>query len=126
MELKTGRSINVAGAFAKMSVSGWRWVFYFNAICFAVSGAAICLLYNPPPTRLGRENSTISQIKSVDYIGIAFLLLAVVGIITSLTWGGNAYPWNSSRVIAFLVIGVLFLGFLAIYGRNYPLCFFST
>lgn len=106
MVVKTGLIMNPAGAFAKMSVSGWRWVFYFNAICFAVSGAAICLLYNPPPTRLAREHSTTSQIKSVDYVGIALLLIAAVGIITSLTWGGNAYPWNSARVIAFLVIGV--------------------
>ncbi|KAI0123720.1 major facilitator superfamily domain-containing protein [Xylariales sp. AK1849] len=110
-----------AGVFAKMSVDGWRWVFYFNAIFFGVSSISILLLYNPPATKLRRENSRREISKSIDFLGIVLLLCAVVDIVTSLTWGGNAYPWNSSRVIAFLVLGGLFIVAFALYerfGRN--------
>ncbi|KIX05574.1 uncharacterized protein Z518_06446 [Rhinocladiella mackenziei CBS 650.93] len=66
----------VAGAFAKMSLSGWRWVYY---------------------------------------IGILLLVLGVVGVVTLLTWGGNAYPWKSARVIAMLAVGVVLLIVFGLY-----------
>ena len=59
----------------------------------------------------------MSAFKSVDYVGAFLLLLGVVGIVTSLTWGGNSYPWSSSRVIALLVLGVAFLAGFCVYGE---------
>lgn len=101
-----------------MSADGWRWVFYFDAIFFGVSGLLICIFYNPPLTRLRRESSIMSEFKSVDYIGTLLLLLGVVGLVTSLTWGGNAYAWDSSRVLAMLVLGVAFLVLFCLYGKS--------
>lgn len=99
-----------------MSSSGWRYVYYFNAAFFGISGLAILVLYWPPPTTLRRGNTTRSQIRSIDYLGILLFLLGVVGLVTALTWGGNAYPWDNSRVIALLVLGVAFLVGFCVYG----------
>ncbi|TVY85828.1 Efflux pump, partial [Lachnellula willkommii] len=110
-----------AGCFAKLSVNGWRWVFYFDAIFFGISGLLILIFYNPPPTYLHRESNIMSRFKGIDYIGILLLLLGVVGLVTSLTWGGNAYPWDSSRVLAMLILGVVFLiafGLYETFGRK--------
>lgn len=112
----------LAGSFAKMSADGWRWVFYFDAIFFGVSSLLMLVFYNPPPTRLRRENTIMSEFKSVDYIGIFLLLLGVVGLVTSLTWGGNAYAWKSSRVLSMLILGVAFLIAFGLYGESPALC----
>ncbi|KAG6354049.1 hypothetical protein INS49_005020 [Diaporthe citri] len=92
------------GAFAKMSADGWRWAYLLNAIFFGVSGISLMLLYKPPATRLRSENSTraCDMLRSIDFIGILLLLCAVIGLVTPRTWGGNAYPWNSARVIPVL------------------------
>lgn len=110
-----------AGAFAKMSIGGWRWVYYFNAIFFGFSALSILVFYRPPPTKLRRELTTATEIRSLDFLGIPLLLLGVIGVVIALTWGGNAYPWGSARVIAFLVVGIAFLaafGFYEAYGRT--------
>ena len=99
-----------------MSADGWRWVFHFNAIFYGLSGLLVMITYNPPPTLLRRENSIGAELRSVDYFGILLLLCGVIGIVTSLTWGGNAYPWKSARVIAMLVVGVAFLIGFGLYG----------
>lgn len=78
----------------------------------------VAVLYKPPPTKLRRENTTTSEIKSIDYYGILLLLCGVVGIVTGLTWGGNAYPWKSVRVILFLILGALLLIAFGIYGMQ--------
>ncbi len=109
----------LAGSFAKMSADGWRWVFYFDAIFFGVSGLLIMVFYNPPPTRLRRENTILLEFQSVDYIGIILLLLGVVGLVTSLTWGGNAYAWDSSRVLSLLILGIVFLIAFCLYGESH-------
>ncbi|KPM41468.1 hypothetical protein AK830_g5098 [Neonectria ditissima] len=111
----------VAGAFAKMSESGWRWVYYLNAILFGTCALGIVALYRPPPPRLRRDYSTKTVLKSVDVVGIFLLVCGIVMIVTSLTWGGHAYPWNDSKVVSLLTLGAAFLvgfGIYETYGRR--------
>ena len=100
-----------------MSSAGWRWVYYFNAIFFALCALAILALYNPPPTRLRREHSTREIIKSIDFIGIFLLLSGVVTIVISLTWGGHTYGWSSGPVLAPLITGATLLIAFGLYGK---------
>lgn len=103
-----------------MSADGWRWVYYFDAIVFALSGLLIAIMYRPPPTKLRREMSTMAEIMSVDAVGAGLLLCGIICIVTSLTWGGNAYAWNSSHVIATLVVGIVILICFVCYGTFEP------
>jgi hypothetical protein len=100
-----------------MSISGWRWVYFFDAIFYGVSGLLVLIIYNPPPTLLRRQNSINFEIQTIDFFGILLLLCGVVGIITSLTWGGNAYLWNSAHVLSMLILGVIFLIGFCLYGK---------
>ncbi|KAJ0426771.1 major facilitator superfamily domain-containing protein [Aspergillus carlsbadensis] len=112
--------IITAGAFAQISITGWRWVYYFNAVFFAISGSGTYLFYRPPPPMLMREREAgRSALKDVDFIGMLTLLFGVVGVVLALTWGGNVYPWNSAAVVASLVVGVFFLAVFGAYGSNF-------
>jgi MFS family permease len=103
-----------------MSPTGWRWVFYFNAIFFGLTGILLAIFYAPPPPKLRRENSLLSEFKSFDFIGMALFLSGIIGLVVSLTWGGNIYPWSSPRVIATLVVALCFLAGFGCYGTSYP------
>lgn len=99
-----------------MSPSGWRWVYYLNAIFFGTCALGIITVYNPPPTRLRRELSTKTAFKSVDLVGLALLVCGVVLVVTALVWGGHTYPWSDAKVISLLAVGsASFFGF-GIYG----------
>ncbi|KAI5922121.1 major facilitator superfamily domain-containing protein [Camillea tinctor] len=105
-------SLLVSGAFSTMSVDGWRWVYYFNAIFFGLSGLFILFLFQPPANPLLREKSTFEILRTIDFVGIVCLLCAVVGLVMGLVWGGRDYAWNSSRVISFITAGIaLLIGF---------------
>ena len=78
---------------------GWRWVFYVNLPLGMVSlGMLVRLLPRVRP--FGRA--------SVDWGGIALLVVAVVPILIGLTWAGTTYPWGSWPVIGMLGVGVAF------------------
>ncbi|KAJ2369993.1 hypothetical protein IW150_005019 [Coemansia sp. RSA 2607] len=84
----------------------WRWAFYIN---LPISGVVLLIvvffLRLPQP-----QGSLWAKLKKVDFLGSLVLIGAVVMILLALTWGGNAFPWKSARVICLLVFGVLLLG----------------
>lgn len=45
----------------------------------------------------------------IDYVGLFFFLCGWTLLILALVWGGSSYPWNSGRIIALLVVGVVLL-----------------
>jgi len=61
------------------------------------------------------ERSTLSfKLKKIDYLGLTLFLASCTCIILALVWGGSAYPWNSGRIIALLVVGIVLLGLFLI------------
>ncbi|KAF4334226.1 major facilitator superfamily transporter [Fusarium beomiforme] len=115
----------VAGAFAKSSTYGWRWVYYLNAIFFGTCALCITASYNPPPTRLQRETSAKDSLKSVDLIGIALLLSGIIPIVVSLTWGEKYclkeglldHRFFQGRNYA-VILAVAFIDGMLLYGVN--------
>ena len=59
------------------------------------------------------EKITMKQkLKQFDPVGAILLLGAVFCLFLALDWGGENYPWNSSKVIGLLAgFGLLFLAF---------------
>ncbi|RSL72456.1 hypothetical protein CEP53_001108 [Fusarium sp. AF-6] len=88
----------VFGAFAKSSSSGWRWVYYFNAIFFGVVAVFLFVFYNPPPTKLRRENTTKRYGRTDGLLDHRFfhernypLVLSVAFVDGMLLYGVNAF-----------------------------------
>jgi hypothetical protein len=89
--------------------------FYINLpIGAATIFALVFILQTPtPPTAAGL--SVKEQLIRLDPVGNLFFLPSIICLILALQWGGNDYPWNSTRVIVLLVLfSVLFLAFIGI------------
>ena len=73
----------------------WRWIFYVNIpVGFVALGF---LLWTMPSARAAVPRG------SIDYLGAAVLLGAVVPLLLALTWAGDIYPWGSVQVVGMLV-----------------------
>lgn len=73
----------------------WRWIFYINLPVGFV--ALIFLCWKMPAARVQVPRG------SIDYLGAATLLAAVVPLLLALTWAGDLYPWGSAQIIGMLV-----------------------
>ena len=78
----------------------WRWIFYVNlpvgAVAFIVIGAAL------------RSRAVTKQHK-IDYLGAALLAGGLSSVVLFTSLGGTTWPWNSTRIIALIVLAVVAL-----------------
>ncbi len=79
----------------------WHWVFFVNV---PLAGPVICLLIKYFPNT---QDATNSIERRIDYVGMILLIIAVVGLMIGLSWGGVQYGWGSPQVVGALSIGVL-------------------
>ncbi|KAL4899479.1 hypothetical protein BDW74DRAFT_183735 [Aspergillus multicolor] len=92
----------------------WRWCFYINLPIGGVVFLMVLLTRLPTSIEKPRARDVIrTVVKSLDLFGFVLIAPAVVMLLLALTWGGNQYPWDSSRIIGlFIGAGVTFLAFL--------------
>jgi EmrB/QacA subfamily drug resistance transporter len=97
------------GGFLTDQVS-WNWVFFINAPLGAV--VIVIFLKYFPAIRLDKVKHTI------DYYGLAALILFIVPAMLGLSWGGVQYAWGSAQIIGIFVFTGVMLGlFLIIESR---------
>ncbi|KAI0173703.1 efflux pump [Hypoxylon sp. FL1284] len=88
----------IGGAFT--SYTTWRWCFYINLPLGAFTALILLLLRIPEQTR---KQNTLEALRRLhhylDLIGFALFAPAVLQLLLALQYGGNQYPWKSSRVI---------------------------
>ncbi|KAI1853207.1 hypothetical protein JX266_001913 [Neoarthrinium moseri] len=103
----------IGGGFTDSTVS-WRWCFYVNLPIGAV--AVACLIFTLKLPKTNHETVSIwKQFVRLDPLGTFFFVPSVVSLLLALQWGGSTYAWNSSRIIALLVVfAVLWLAFCAV------------
>ncbi len=85
---------------AGWEIAGWRWVFYVNLPLGLLS---LYLIVTKMPKLYHKSSG------SVDYLGAALFITAVVPFLLALTWGGNAYAWDSPRIVGLLATSVISL-----------------
>ncbi|KAJ9143454.1 Major facilitator superfamily protein [Pleurostoma richardsiae] len=91
----------------------WRWCFYINLPCGAVSIVAVLLLMKahgqakPPVTARELWNK-------LDLLGLVLFIPSISSLIIALQWGVD-YQWSDGRVIALLVVfGVTLIAWMAV------------
>lgn len=88
------------GGFLTDNVS-WHWVFFVN-IPLGLLIIGLFFKFFPdirPDTRK----------HSIDYFGVAALILTVVPTLIALSWGGVDYPWGSPQIIGMFIFSAVML-----------------
>ncbi|HEX6710808.1 MAG TPA: MDR family MFS transporter [Rubrobacter sp.] len=84
----------------------WRWVFYINLPLGVFSLFALPIVLHQGARRYGVK---------IDYLGAATITASVVSLLLSLSWVGEGYDWDATRVvIGFVVAAVLLAVFIPI------------
>ncbi|KAK0634372.1 major facilitator superfamily domain-containing protein [Bombardia bombarda] len=87
--------------------ASWRWCFWINVPSGVV--VAIVIFFFVPQT--GSSNTVNARLplnqklEHMDFPGLAVFLSLVTCLLLALTWGGQTYAWQDSRIIG------LFIGF---------------
>lgn len=86
----------------------WRWCFYIN---LPVGGVAIVILifilHIPKAKKAGTPWR--QQLRQLDPLGTVFFVSGIVCLLLALQWGGSTYAWGNGRIIALLVLFVIFI-----------------
>ena len=89
----------------------WHWIFFINVPL----GLAVIILFvfffpNFRPDNLKH---------SIDYPGVALLILFVVPMLLALSWGGVEYAWGSPQIIGiFIFVVIAFVFFILVERRS--------
>src|SRR5919205_532365 len=84
----------------------WRWVFYINLPLGIFSLFILPVVLHQSTRRLGVK---------IDYLGAATITASVVSLLLALSWVGEGYDWDATRVvIGFVIAGILFATFLPV------------
>ncbi len=81
-----------------VQVPGWRWMFAFNVPLAAIAIICIGIFLKTPMHKLTAP---------LDVKGIIFMVLAVTGLVLTVSWGGTVYAWDSVQVIGAAVVCVV-------------------
>ncbi|KAH7079547.1 major facilitator superfamily domain-containing protein [Paraphoma chrysanthemicola] len=93
----------IGGALAAKSRSSWRWIFRLNLFLSVFTTA--CVLFFMPLRRV--NGNWKKKLVAIDFFG-AFLALAGSSLLVlALTWAGGEYAWDSTHVLASLVVGLV-------------------
>lgn len=131
--------VMMGGALVRYNPEGFRVYFYITAGLYGVFGLIIAWLYNPPSRTLQVELSHRQKLAQLDWYGYLMFVPGLILFSYALTSSSGVYPWNSSKIIGTLVIGVvLLISFIAYEwkvtkigmlhhglfsrGRNFPIC----
>jgi EmrB/QacA subfamily drug resistance transporter len=78
----------------------WRWIFYINLPLGIVALMVIGAVFRPHVAHVKHQ---------IDYMGAAFLALALTCIILFTSQGGTILPWSSGQLWCTLIFGLIAL-----------------
>ncbi|KAK5089676.1 hypothetical protein LTR70_001534 [Exophiala xenobiotica] len=83
--------------------ASWRWCFYINLPCGAVTVAFLTFISFPNNASARKKFVPKSMIKDFDIIGFILFVPAIIMFMMALQWGGTTYAWSSATIIGLLV-----------------------
>ena len=105
-----------AGAVANVSASGWRWIFWIQAILHGTTALGLLAFYWPPKNREYPDMTLGDYFWACDPIGSVLFIGGATLTLLALDWAGGAYTWSNPHVAAPLAIGLVMLLCFCLYG----------
>ena len=87
--------------------ASWRWIFYVNLPLGII--ALLTAIFLMPVLRSAAGHG------SIDYVGVALLIIGTVPLLLGFTWAGTLYSWLSPQIIGLLVFAVVALTAFVLY-----------
>src|SRR5688572_9773350 len=84
-------------------MDGQRQIFYLN---LPIAGLMLVLLYIFLRLKWNREETVMTKLRRIDWIGNTLVIAASSSVLISLTWADVIHPWGSAQVLAPLIIGI--------------------
>lgn len=78
---------------------GWRWGMWLNVPLGIIALTGITVFLKLPKRR---------AVGATDWLGMATMAIATTSSILLITWGGNEYPWGSTRIILLGISAAVF------------------
>jgi EmrB/QacA subfamily drug resistance transporter len=89
----------------------WRWIFYINLPLGLIALAVIGAVFRARPDHVQHR---------IDYLGAAALSAGLSAIVLATSLGGTTYAWDSTPIVAMIVIGVVMLVLFPLIERRSP------
>lgn len=83
----------------------WRWCFWINLPCGAVTAIATILFVKVGQGHTQHQLPLSQKLKEFDFLGTCTMMGGFACVLLALQWGGIVYAWNSSVVIALFATG---------------------
>lgn len=96
----------VGGGFAVSSAT-WRWSFYINLVLAAIMAPA--MLFYIPRHQPKPNDSTLTKIRDMDWLGILLIAAVYITYTLALTFGGEQWAWSDGRFIAMITVFIVLL-----------------
>ncbi|PGH06737.1 hypothetical protein GX51_02178 [Blastomyces parvus] len=110
----------IGGSLASISPGSWRWIFRLNLPITVLTTA--CVMFFMPLKKV--EGDWKLKLRAIDFTGVLLALGGTVVLMLGLIWSGGGYAWNSTHVIATLVVGLFFSAVFVVWqwkGTSTPL-----
>lgn len=107
-----------AGKVTAMSTSGWRYVFWIQAVLHGVTCISMILLYHPSRRSDYPRLNLKGYFWAIDPIGSGLFMVGTTLTLLALDWAPT-YSWKNARVSAPLCVGLATLLAFFVYGMFY-------
>ncbi|KAJ7494521.1 MFS general substrate transporter [Mycena galericulata] len=103
-----------SGGVTNINPSGWRNIFWIQAVFHFVSAVGLLGFYWPPPSDYPRLNFR-ELVWACDPIGSLLMTAGTTLLLLAFDWAGGTFPWRDAHVVAPLVIGAVLLLLFGLY-----------